>query len=168
MSTAKRKRDGPETEAEEPAVAAAALRGSGLDGAGPSDDRDAQGAGLGGPASEQARPPPASNAAAAAERPKTCVHEVARNPNFVEQLSQSIHGTIDNPKYTGPMAKHYPFTLDPFQVKSPALQHATLCFSQHRQVTKSAANSVHHSVFGSLASSETAGTDFEEFQATLR
>ncbi|CAI5959213.1 unnamed protein product [Closterium sp. NIES-64] len=51
---------------------------------------------------------------------KTCVHDVALPPNFTSSLDQSVHGTIDSPVYNGPMAKTYPFELDPFQATSVA------------------------------------------------
>jgi len=129
--------------------------GAPQDGAGPSNRSSATREGTGGPASEQ-KPPPASDAgAAAAERPKSCVHEVARNPNFAEHLEESIHGTIDSPQYTGPMAKHYPFTLDPFQVSSRTLNPSTLRLFPADAVTEtnempSAAKTVTHKVAASL------------------
>ncbi|CAO2816579.1 unnamed protein product [Amaranthus hypochondriacus] len=46
---------------------------------------------------------------------RTCVHEVAVPKDFVSSKDSSIHGTLANPNYTGPMAKTYAFTLDPFQ-----------------------------------------------------
>jgi ATP-dependent RNA helicase DOB1 len=46
---------------------------------------------------------------------RSCVHEVALPPGFRSSQDEAIHGTIDSPVYTGPRAKTYPFTLDPFQ-----------------------------------------------------
>ncbi|XP_024386921.1 DExH-box ATP-dependent RNA helicase DExH10 [Physcomitrium patens] len=51
---------------------------------------------------------------------RSCIHEVALPPGFTPSKDESIHGTIDNPVYTGPRAKSYPFTLDPFQEISVA------------------------------------------------
>jgi ATP-dependent RNA helicase DOB1 len=39
---------------------------------------------------------------------------------FTPSKDEAIHGTIDSPIYTGPRAKTYPFTLDPFQEISVA------------------------------------------------
>ncbi|KAG0627922.1 hypothetical protein M758_2G238400 [Ceratodon purpureus] len=46
---------------------------------------------------------------------RSCIHEVALPPGFTPSKDEAVHGTIDNPIYTGPRAKTYPFTLDPFQ-----------------------------------------------------
>lgn len=45
---------------------------------------------------------------------KTCIHEVALPPGGWTVTKEEQEGLI-NPKYTGPPAKTYPFTLDPFQ-----------------------------------------------------
>ena len=42
---------------------------------------------------------------------KTCVHEVALPPGVAVADSQALL----QPRYNGPPAKTYPFTLDPFQ-----------------------------------------------------
>ena len=72
--------------------------------------------------------------------PKTAVHEVALPPDFTSNLDASIHGTIDEPAYTGPMAKHYPFTLDPFQSKSVAIleRRESVLVSAHTSAGKTA------------------------------
>lgn len=51
---------------------------------------------------------------------RTCVHEVAVPNGYTSSRDESIHGTFSNPVYSGPEAKTYPFTLDPFQQVSVA------------------------------------------------
>ena len=52
---------------------------------------------------------------------KKCVHDVSLPPGFHSSLDEATHGTIDEPVYRGPMAKRYPFKLDPFQETSVAV-----------------------------------------------
>lgn len=49
--------------------------------------------------------------------PTPCRHMVATPKNWSEStdLDPSIHGTLEQPAWSGPMAKSYPFTLDAFQ-----------------------------------------------------
>lgn len=72
--------------------------------------------------------------------PKTAVHEVALPPDFTSNLDADIHGTINEPAYTGPMAKQYPFTLDPFQSKSVAIleRRESVLVSAHTSAGKTA------------------------------
>eukprot|EP00252_Welwitschia_mirabilis_P018829 TRINITY_DN4218_c0_g1_i1.p1 TRINITY_DN4218_c0_g1~~TRINITY_DN4218_c0_g1_i1.p1 ORF type:complete len:993 (+),score=171.89 TRINITY_DN4218_c0_g1_i1:142-3120(+) len=51
---------------------------------------------------------------------KRCVHEVAIPPGFESTLGETLHGTILDPVYRGPLAKTYPFELDSFQKISVA------------------------------------------------
>ncbi|CAI5464142.1 unnamed protein product [Closterium sp. Yama58-4] len=66
------------------------------------------------PKASPAEPQPAK------QSEKTCVHDVALPPDFTSSLDESVHGTIYAPVYKGPMAKTYPFELDPFQATSVA------------------------------------------------
>lgn len=72
--------------------------------------------------------------------PKTAVHEVALPPDFTSNLDADIHGTINDPAYTGPMAKQYPFTLDPFQSTSVAIleRRESVLVSAHTSAGKTA------------------------------
>ncbi|CAG9461301.1 unnamed protein product [Pedinophyceae sp. YPF-701] len=56
-----------------------------------------------------------------------CTHEVAIPQGWTtppdddpSSLDPAVHGTLENPIWTGPMAKEYPFKLDPFQSTSIA------------------------------------------------
>ena len=51
-----------------------------------------------------------------------CTHHVAvpEGPGGWESLDPEKHGTLDAPAWRGPMAKEYPFRLDPFQETSVA------------------------------------------------
>uniref|UniRef100_A0A7C9ESP4 RNA helicase n=1 Tax=Opuntia streptacantha TaxID=393608 RepID=A0A7C9ESP4_OPUST len=71
---------------------------------------------------------------------RTCVHEVAMPKNYVSTKDESIHGTLANPAYTGPMAKTYPFTLDPFQSVSIACleRNESVLVSAHTSAGKTA------------------------------
>ncbi|KAI7838418.1 hypothetical protein COHA_007790 [Chlorella ohadii] len=73
----------------------------------------------------------AATSAAAAKKPAgerpppSCTHEVAVPPDFdvaaaQAALNQEQHGTLEDPKWAGPLAKEYPFTLDPFQATAIA------------------------------------------------
>lgn len=89
---------------------------------------------------EQASAPPAGGAAPAAaaaaeggpakkaapERaPPACTHEVAVPPDYDAAAAEAAldpaqHGTMEDPRWCGPLAKQYPFTLDPFQTAAIA------------------------------------------------
>eukprot|EP01018_Ginkgo_biloba_P029918 Gb_40115 [translate_table: standard] len=71
---------------------------------------------------------------------RTCVHEVAIPSNYVSNNEESIHGTISNPAYNGPMAKTYPFILDPFQRISVACleRNESVLVSAHTSAGKTA------------------------------
>uniref|UniRef100_A0A0R0K5X3 RNA helicase n=1 Tax=Glycine max TaxID=3847 RepID=A0A0R0K5X3_SOYBN len=63
---------------------------------------------------------------------RTCVHEVAVPSGYVSSKDEDLHGTLSNPLHNGPMAKSYPFTLDPFQQVSIA------CLERNESVLVSA------------------------------
>lgn len=71
---------------------------------------------------------------------RSCVHEVAMPPGFVCAQDVNTHGTIDNPVYNGPVAKAYPFTLDPFQEVSVACleRNESVLVSAHTSAGKTA------------------------------
>ena len=61
---------------------------------------------------EGGAPPPtaAATGSAPVQQPKTCVHEVALPAGYAGDREALLA-----PRYGGPRAKTYPFTLDPFQ-----------------------------------------------------
>ncbi|XP_057750670.1 DExH-box ATP-dependent RNA helicase DExH10 isoform X1 [Arachis stenosperma] len=71
---------------------------------------------------------------------RTCVHEVAVPSGYNSTKDESLHGTLSNPVYNGPMAKTYPFTLDPFQSVSVACleRNESVLVSAHTSAGKTA------------------------------
>lgn len=71
---------------------------------------------------------------------RTCVHEVAIPTGYASAMDETTHGTILNPAYSGPMAKTYPFTLDPFQQVSVACleRNESVLVSAHTSAGKTA------------------------------
>lgn len=71
---------------------------------------------------------------------RTCVHEVAIPTGYASAMDETTHGTILNPVYSGPMAKTYPFTLDPFQQVSVACleRNESVLVSAHTSAGKTA------------------------------
>ncbi|KAH9608162.1 hypothetical protein KSS87_012144 [Heliosperma pusillum] len=73
---------------------------------------------------------------------RTCVHEVAIPHNYTppSTLTTDNNGTLTSPSYTGPPAKSYPFTLDPFQSLSIACleRNESLLVSAHTSAGKTA------------------------------
>lgn len=71
---------------------------------------------------------------------RSCVHEVAVPKNYVSTKDESVHGTLANPIYEGPMAKEYQFTLDPFQAVSIACleRNESVLVSAHTSAGKTA------------------------------
>ncbi|CAI7769903.1 unnamed protein product [Closterium sp. NIES-54] len=125
----KRKYEGEEKETADDAAAVAAATGDGSNrqeqpqstpesnpGSNPNPGLDSDGK----PANSKAKKSSPVEPQPAKQTEKTCVHDVALPPNFTSSLDQSVHGTIDSPVYNGPMAKTYPFELDPFQATSVA------------------------------------------------
>ncbi|KAK1275665.1 hypothetical protein QJS04_geneDACA004148 [Acorus gramineus] len=64
--------------------------------------------------------PPSKRQATLDNASRTCVHEVAVPNDYAPTKDESLHGTLSDPVYKGPMAKAYPFELDPFQSVSVA------------------------------------------------
>ncbi|KAG2486102.1 hypothetical protein HYH03_015197 [Edaphochlamys debaryana] len=80
--------------------------------------------------------------------PATCTHEVAVPEGFdVEniKLDPVTYGTLEEPRYSGPRAKQYPFTLDPFQETSVA------CLERRESVLVSAHTSAGKTVVAEYA-----------------
>ncbi|GIL80546.1 hypothetical protein Vretimale_16031 [Volvox reticuliferus] len=80
--------------------------------------------------------------------PSTCTHEVALPEGFDEsslKLNMEIHGTLNEPVYTGNRAKQYPFVLDPFQETSIA------CLERRESVLVSAHTSAGKTVVAEYA-----------------
>ncbi|KAG2430053.1 hypothetical protein HXX76_010153 [Chlamydomonas incerta] len=80
----------------------------------------------------------------------TCTHEVAIPEGYdeaaaAEKLDPVIHGTLQEPVYTGPRAKEYPFVLDPFQETSVA------CLERRESVLVSAHTSAGKTVVAEYA-----------------
>ncbi|XP_027919030.1 DExH-box ATP-dependent RNA helicase DExH10 [Vigna unguiculata] len=71
---------------------------------------------------------------------RTCVHEVAVPSGYVSSKDSELHGTLSNPLHKGPMAKSYPFTLDPFQQVSIACleRNESVLVSAHTSAGKTA------------------------------
>ncbi|KAL3021699.1 hypothetical protein AAZX31_05G206500 [Glycine max] len=71
---------------------------------------------------------------------RTCVHEVAVPSGYVSSKDEDLHGTLSNPLHNGPMAKSYPFTLDPFQQVSIACleRNESVLVSAHTSAGKTA------------------------------
>lgn len=71
---------------------------------------------------------------------RTCVHEVAIPTGYASAMDEITHGTISNPVFNGPMAKTYPFTLDPFQQVSVACleRNESVLVSAHTSAGKTA------------------------------
>ncbi|KAG5014607.1 hypothetical protein JHK85_020743 [Glycine max] len=71
---------------------------------------------------------------------RTCVHEVAVPSSYVSSKDEELHGTLSNPLHNGPMAKSYPFTLDPFQQVSIACleRNESVLVSAHTSAGKTA------------------------------
>lgn len=71
---------------------------------------------------------------------RTCVHEVAVPSGYLSTKDEPLHGTLSNPLYTGPMAKSYSFTLDPFQQVSIACleRNESVLVSAHTSAGKTA------------------------------
>lgn len=71
---------------------------------------------------------------------RTCVHEVAVPSGYDSVKDESIHGTLSDPVYNGPMAKTYPFNLDPFQSVSVACleRNESVLVSAHTSAGKTA------------------------------
>ncbi|CAK9224731.1 unnamed protein product [Sphagnum jensenii] len=71
---------------------------------------------------------------------RSCLHEVALPPGFSPVKDEKIHGTINDPIYTGPRAKTYPFVLDPFQEISVACleRNESVLVSAHTSAGKTA------------------------------
>ncbi|KAJ4828638.1 DExH-box ATP-dependent RNA helicase DExH10, partial [Turnera subulata] len=105
------------------------------------------------PSTKRKTPPPPDDAtetdasAAEAKRPnltpsraRTCLHEVAVPSGYAPSKDEALHGTLSNPKYTGPMAKTYPFELDPFQSVSVACleRNESVLVSAHTSAGKTA------------------------------
>ncbi|KAJ7567122.1 hypothetical protein O6H91_02G132600 [Diphasiastrum complanatum] len=70
----------------------------------------------------------------------SCLHEVALPPGFSPTQDARVYGSIENPVYNGPMAKKYPFTLDPFQQVSVACleRNESVLVSAHTSAGKTA------------------------------
>lgn len=88
-------------------------------------------------------PPPAEEPAAKQQRrasSRTCVHEVAVPKGYASAKEESVHGTMADPFYNGPMAKTYPFELDPFQSISVACleRNESVLVSAHTSAGKTA------------------------------
>lgn len=71
---------------------------------------------------------------------RTCVHEVAVPNGYASTKEETIHGTLENPVFSGEMAKNYPFTLDPFQRVSVACleRNESVLVSAHTSAGKTA------------------------------
>ncbi|GLJ10341.1 hypothetical protein SUGI_0126470 [Cryptomeria japonica] len=71
---------------------------------------------------------------------RTCIHEVAIPSGYVSTVDETLHGSISDPSYKGPMAKTYPFTLDPFQQVSVACleRNESVLVSAHTSAGKTA------------------------------
>ncbi|TKY60772.1 HUA ENHANCER 2 [Spatholobus suberectus] len=71
---------------------------------------------------------------------RTCVHEVAVPSGYVSNKDENLHGTLSNPLHLGPMAKSYPFALDPFQQVSIACleRNESVLVSAHTSAGKTA------------------------------
>ncbi|MQL74862.1 hypothetical protein Taro_007241, partial [Colocasia esculenta] len=87
--------------------------------------------------------PPRDEPAAKQQRSgasRTCVHEVAVPTGYASTKDESVHGTIADPFYAGPMAKTYPFELDPFQRVSVACleRNESVLVSAHTSAGKTA------------------------------
>ncbi|CAL0313311.1 unnamed protein product [Lupinus luteus] len=94
----------------------------------------------------ESEPEPESNSPINPKRPRTssqsrtCVHEVALPSGYLSTKDEPLHGTLSNPLYNGPMAKSYPFTLDPFQQVSVACleRNESVLVSAHTSAGKTA------------------------------
>jgi ATP-dependent RNA helicase DOB1 len=79
-----------------------------------------------------------------------CTHEVALPDSYdpssiASKLDPALHGTLDNPIWTGPSAKQYPFVLDPFQ------QVAIACLERRESVLVAAHTSAGKTVVAEYA-----------------
>jgi len=85
-------------------------------------------------------PDTASKPKRARSAERTCVHEVAVPSGYVSNKDSELHGTLSNPLHNGPMAKSYPFTLDPFQQVSIACleRNESVLVSAHTSAGKTA------------------------------
>ncbi|XP_014509289.1 DExH-box ATP-dependent RNA helicase DExH10 [Vigna radiata var. radiata] len=85
-------------------------------------------------------PDTASKPKRARSAERTCVHEVAVPSGYVSSKDSELHGTLSNPLHKGPMAKSYPFTLDPFQQVSIACleRNESVLVSAHTSAGKTA------------------------------
>uniref|UniRef100_A0A1D1YM54 Superkiller viralicidic activity 2-like 2 n=1 Tax=Anthurium amnicola TaxID=1678845 RepID=A0A1D1YM54_9ARAE len=107
-----------------------------------SDDTTAARPSSGRPPSPAAPAPeePAAKQQRRGSSSRTCVHEVAVPTGYASPKDESAHGTIADPLYTGPMAKTYPFDLDPFQRVSVACleRNESVLVSAHTSAGKTA------------------------------
>ncbi|KAL6191856.1 hypothetical protein ACLB2K_038245 [Fragaria x ananassa] len=71
---------------------------------------------------------------------RTCLHEVAVPAGYTPTKDESVHGTLSNPAFEGPMAKSYKFELDPFQKISVACleRNESVLVSAHTSAGKTA------------------------------
>ncbi|WVZ26326.1 hypothetical protein V8G54_004870 [Vigna mungo] len=85
-------------------------------------------------------PDTASKPKRARSAERTCVHEVAVPSGYVSSKDSELNGTLSNPLHKGPMAKSYPFTLDPFQQVSIACleRNESVLVSAHTSAGKTA------------------------------
>ncbi|XP_052733071.1 DExH-box ATP-dependent RNA helicase DExH10 isoform X2 [Vigna angularis] len=85
-------------------------------------------------------PETASKPKRARSAERTCVHEVAVPSGYVSSKDSELNGTLSNPLHKGPMAKSYPFTLDPFQQVSIACleRNESVLVSAHTSAGKTA------------------------------